>query len=429
MEGIEFVILFFDDRVHLTTSYSLDYDSTNLPYLLKSNRKPYLSHWIIKVKKHFIEEKKLFTEVISYNTGLIDFPDYQHNFFMDFESIKELQFNNIDTNALVYTMASNNSNHRIVAKPRTLSTERDMITQTSSFVFSGPKRDIDSIVPEPIKFSFKETVVLGFKSLEFHDGFVEFRKEILPIKKTVTFQILNDDILEVYDPIKNYFANCLQTKQITIDLHVDMIDGVIVNQSAKSIDIDKINSSFIENVRYDYVTNILNRKASSNNSQNLFSKEELFENFNDGILKVNSFYKDDIEFFHELLKIKKTKHYQYLDYLSEKHLSSRMKLRFCLTPLSFIFLIEGESAYFLIWETLDTKEATYVWATPNKEFDLRDFLKKIDDKVSIIKTNGKRGYLDLKEEYFFKVNHENYLKPEQSFEKWQLEIESILNGI
>lgn len=429
MEGIEFVILFYDGRVHLSPNYSLNYESTNLPYLLTSSKKPYLSHWIIKVKKFSSEENKLFTEVISYNTGLISFPDHQHNYFLDLTAVKELNFRNIDTSALIYTMSNGSSNYKIDAKPSTLSTERATTLQPSSFTVYGPKRNIDAIIPEPIKFNYKETVVLNLKNLDFRNGFVEFKKAIPFINKTINFQIPNSHILEAFDPIKNYFAKCLQTKQITIDLNVEMVDGVIINQTAKSIDIDKINSSFIENVRYDYVAKILNKKASNNNNQNLFSKEQLFENFNDGILKVNSFYNDDIEFFHELLKIKKTKDYQYLDYLSEKHLSLKMKLRFCLTPLSFIFLVEGAKAHFLIWETLDTKEATYIWSTPNKEFDLRAFLNKIDNKISLIKTNGKREYLDLEEEFFFKVNHENYLKTDQSFEKWQLEIETIFNGI
>lgn len=428
MEGLEIVILFYDGRVHLTPNYSLNYESTNLPILITSNKKPYLSHWIIKIKRFSIEENKLYTEVVYYNTGLISFPDSQHNYFSVLSSIKKLNFRNIDTNALFHTMSNKSLNQRIAAKPSTAYTERETRFQPTSFNINGPKRDIDAIVPEPIKFNHKETVLINLKSLDFRNGFVEFKKEIVSIIKTITFQIQNKDIIEAYDPIKNYFAKCLQTNQITIDLNVDLVDGEIVNKTAKSIEIDKIDSSLIENVKYDYVSKILNSKSSSNRSQNLFSKEELFENFNDGILKVNSFYNEDAEFLKELIKIKKTKHDKYLDYLAEKHLNSKMKLRFCLTPLSFIFLVEGTNAYFLIWETLDTKEATYIWSTPNKKFDLRKFLKQIDEKISLIRANGKRSYLEIKEEYFYKVNHENYFKPEQSFEKWKFEIDSIFNG-
>ena len=36
-------------------------------------------------------------------------------------------------------------------------------------------------------------------------------------------------------------------------------------------------------------------------------------------------------------------------------------MRFVLYPFSFVFLLEGEKKYHIVLETLDTREATYVW--------------------------------------------------------------------
>ncbi|WP_341297267.1 hypothetical protein [Catalinimonas locisalis] len=63
----------------------------------------------------------------------------------------------------------------------------------------------------------------------------------------------------------------------------------------------------------------------------------------------------------ELLQLQKVKHFLQLQYLSKRHDSSILKLRFVLDPFSFIFLLTGREQYHVVWETLDTEEATYLW--------------------------------------------------------------------
>jgi len=49
-----------------------------------------------------------------------------------------------------------------------------------------------------------------------------------------------------------------------------------------------------------------------------------------------------------------------LKYLSEKHEGKFLKLRFALSPFSFVFLILGDKQSHLIMETLDTNDVTYI---------------------------------------------------------------------
>jgi len=38
-----------------------------------------------------------------------------------------------------------------------------------------------------------------------------------------------------------------------------------------------------------------------------------------------------------------------------------LKLKFTLSPFSFIFLLKGKEQYPIVMETVDTGEATYIW--------------------------------------------------------------------
>lgn len=88
--------------------------------------------------------------------------------------------------------------------------------------------------------------------------------------------------------------------------------------------------------------------------------EEYFENFSDKKIGFDTFYENEKKFFNDLLNVTDTKHYKHLRFLSSKHFHKTMKLRFVHKPFSFIFLLEGNKNYHIVWEVLDTKEATYV---------------------------------------------------------------------
>ena len=70
-------------------------------------------------------------------------------------------------------------------------------------------------------------------------------------------------------------------------------------------------------------------------------------------------FKAGEELLNEILKLKDARHYQQLRYL-DKHDRSVLKVRFVLLPFSFVFLLSGQEQYHIVWETLDTEEATYI---------------------------------------------------------------------
>lgn len=102
-----------------------------------------------------------------------------------------------------------------------------------------------------------------------------------------------------------------------------------------------------------------------------------------------------------------------------------MKLRFVHKPFSFIFLIEGDRHNHIIWETLDTAEATYIWHIDKSPETLKLTLRKIEDIINLIKVQGKTAYLNSNEDPFRRIYHD-YSNLVDGFVKWKGELESFL---
>jgi hypothetical protein len=153
--------------------------------------------------------------------------------------------------------------------------------------------------------------------------------------------------------------------------------------------------------------------------------DEYFETFADEKIKSSIFYKNDKELFEDLLAISDTKHYKHLRFLSSKHSHEIMKLRFVHKPFSFIFLIEGGRDYHIVWETLDTEEATYVWHIDKDINELKKTLRKIEGIINTIKVQGKTVYISSTDDPFRRIYHD-YSDIVDGFVKWKSDLESIL---
>jgi hypothetical protein len=102
-----------------------------------------------------------------------------------------------------------------------------------------------------------------------------------------------------------------------------------------------------------------------------------------------------------------------------------MKLRFVLKPLSFIFLVSGERYYYLVWETLDTAEATYIWRSEKNKEALKANFHKVEDILNLIKIQGKIAYIQSGDENMKRIYHD-YSEIKNGFVSWKTELESVL---
>jgi len=153
--------------------------------------------------------------------------------------------------------------------------------------------------------------------------------------------------------------------------------------------------------------------------------EESFDALSNQSVKSNTFYQNADDLLSDLLKITQTKHYKNLRYLSSLHAHSIMKLRFVLKPLSFVFLVTGERYYYLVWETLDTAEATYIWRSERNKDALKACLYKVEDILNIIKVQGKIAYINTGDDSLKRIYHD-YSDLKEGFIRWKGELDSCL---
>jgi len=408
MKGLELKILFKDNNAYLTLDKPLTFEQVSLsdiPVIAKMKGFKTPAYWTLKVLNHSELEKRIFCEIISYHVGDTNINNYPKQLLDKLNNIEIVTFKGIDTGGLLKTLYGGVG-----------------ATITAKSVFSDRQ---EPIVRQPFKQSINETFFVPLKDVRFKLGGVSFDKKFKEYKQTIELTIPNYDIREEFDAVKNYFANVLKTKKIQVTANIEITDNEITSKSAKSPEIDKIDKQIIDNVKFEFVKSTKKKKLNVEIDKSLFTMDEYFNTFADEKFQSNTFHKNDKEFFEDLLQISNTKHYKHLRFLSSKHSYEIMKLRFVHKPFSFIFLIQGDRNYHIIWETLDTEEATYIWHIDKDIKVLQLTLRKIEDIINVIKVQGKTAYLNSADEPFRRIFHD-YSALVDGFVKWKGELENIL---
>ena len=178
----------------------------------------------------------------------------------------------------------------------------------------------------------------------------------------------------------------------------------------------------IDSVRFEFVKReIFKGKGRAADDQSIHTMEDLMSSYGEG----KKLFSSEAVLFDDILNIKNSKHYLQLKYLSSKHEASILKLRFVLQPFSFLFLLAGEKKYHIIWETLDSEEATYIWHTDRTREFLRITLGEIDVILRDIKKNGRQTFLEKENANFSKVVHD-YSGAKKGFVVWKGTLEEKL---
>ena len=277
-------------------------------------------------------------------------------------------------------------------------------------LFDEPTEEI-SIAEKSLRIEMK--IKVSIDDLDFRYGSVLFKYIIPEIAEPVEFEIENLQIRPEFEVLKPYFAKTLNSKLISFDIYAEFENGELVSQLATSTDLQKINQEVIEGVRFKFITNsFLGMKPQTDN--NLITVDELLKKDNDK----PKLYTDGQALLDDLLTHKKFKHSKQLRYLAERHERTILKIRFVLSPFSFVFLLSGENQFHIVLETLDTEEATYLWHIEKDKTQLRSKLKTIDEQLSIIRNNGRQTFLETKPENFSRILHD-YSDTKKGFVIWK----------
>lgn len=98
-----------------------------------------------------------------------------------------------------------------------------------------------------------KTMKVPFSKISFFYGGVSFPLFIEEINQELIFDIENADIRPEFNAIREYFSRTLKKKPITTDIAVRFSDSSVISATAKSDDINCINNTLIESVRFEFV--------------------------------------------------------------------------------------------------------------------------------------------------------------------------------
>jgi hypothetical protein len=405
MKGQELKILFHDDKAYLTKDRFMTFDQLGLPEIAKTFKAP--AYWTIRVINYIELERKIYCEILSYQNGETEFGQTQIHLANKLNSLDIIKFRSIDTSGLLKTMSG-----------------VTIVAYTPSRYVPVDRTEYNTL-KEPFIQTLSETFFVPLKNVRFKLGGVSFDKKFQGHKEKLELTISNYDIREEFDAVKNYFGNVLGTKKIEVSAKIEIRDNNITSVEVSSPEISRINKQLIDNVKFEFVRSTFRKKINDKIDKSIFTMDEYFETFADEKLNSNPFYSDDKELLEDMLAISNTKHYKHLRFLSSKHSHDILKLRFVHKPVSFIFLIQGERNFHVVWETLNTEEATYVWHILKDINVLKMKLREIETIINLIKVEGKTAYISSTDDPFRRIYHD-YSELVDGFVKWKGELESIL---
>lgn len=405
MNGQEIKILFYKDKGYLTSERAMSIEQFDIPQEITEFKR---SYWVVKVLDY--AENEIFCQVLTCHLGHIDFDENQKSFADKLNKIQSVKFRNIITQGVLWGLSKT---AKKAIKPLTYNPQETIYNS-------------EPYVERPFKQNITETFDMPLKNVQFQQGGVSFNKKFYEHRDTIKLTINNSDIQEEFDAIKNYFANVLNTKKIKVSVNIEILDHIVTFIEVNSPEIDRIDKSLIENVKIEFIKSITKKRTDIVTDKNIFTMEEYLNIFRDKVeFTSNPFYNNEKELLEDLLSISKTKHYKHLRFLSSKHSHQIMKLRFVHKPLSFIFLIQGKDNYHIVWETLNTEEATYIWHITKDINFVKLTLEKINDVIKLIKTEGKISYLNSTDDKVTRIYHD-YSDSKDGFVKWKNDLEFVI---
>ncbi|MGI8634090.1 MAG: hypothetical protein ACR2KZ_01675, partial [Segetibacter sp.] len=370
--------------------------------------------WKVRVLDYNEATGVLMTEIISYNANTTTTAGAQTS--LQFMEIEIIRFRTIDTTQLLKV---------IEIKKQTFQTTGESIftyTQPKNVITEAPPKLINVIPPAPVEHVLVKTVKVPFANLHFVNAGVSFSIFIEELHSEIKFTIANPEIRAEFEAIKEYFIKVLKKKLIVTAIEIRYTEKELLSAKATSEDIDKINQSIIDNVRFEFVKReIFTSRGKNENSPVVNTIDTLINN-----RELNGkLYQSEQQLIDDLLAIKNSKHYHHLQFLSSKHLSSVLKVRFVLEPFSFLFLLAGNNKYHIVWETLNSEEATYLWHFEKSIEALRTGLKEIEVILQDIKATSKQDYLKKEQSNFSRIIHD-YSDNNKGFIQWKDALEGRL---
>ncbi len=102
----------------------------------------------------------------------------------------------------------------------------------------------------------------------------------------------NYELREEFDAVKNYFANVLKTKEITVVAKLELRANTLTVLEVNSPEINKIDKKLIESFRFEFLADMKKKKFMIDIDQSLFTMDELLASLTDDGFKSNTFFSE-----------------------------------------------------------------------------------------------------------------------------------------
>jgi superfamily II DNA or RNA helicase len=265
---------------------------------------------------------------------------------------------------------------------------------------------------EIVTGQINERIEVPIEQLEFRFGAIAFKYVIVEFKnKEIEFEIENLDVRPEFTVLKPYFIRFLKSNAVSVNIRATFQHNRLVFKSAVSTDVDKINREVIESVKFRFLSKEI-IKGIPTGEENLLDAQQMQGG------QEQLIYSTEEDLLENILALKQYKHHRDLRYLSQKHERTILKLRFVLEPFSFVFLLSGNNQYHLVWETLDTEEATYIWHIEKTVHALEKRVREINKLLGIIRAKGRQEFLETNPDNFSRIVHD-YSNDQKGFIIWK----------
>ncbi len=281
-------------------------------------------------------------------------------------------------------------------------------------LFEEPKEEVST--SDSGLFVFQRKIKIRIEELSFIYGRAVFVYNITEMHQQLEFHIDNLELRPELEVLKSYFSKILKTNLIAVDIFAEYEFGKLVSQSATSSDIERIGKEIIEGVKFQFLTdNILKKPLEK--QQNILTANDLQGG--------QPLYENADEILEAVLGNKEYRHSRHIRFLVDLHQSQVMKLRFVVSPFSFVFLLAGENLYHIVLETLDTEEATYVWHIEKNKSNLIQDIGAINEDLQTIKDRGRQAFITKPPKNFSRVMHD-YTDLDKGIVIWKAMLEERL---
>ncbi|WP_029274545.1 hypothetical protein [Pedobacter borealis] len=418
----ELLLKIDEDRIYLTPFLSLPFDQTNILYQYLGFKKGL--YWMVKIDDYNPALGVLNVQVIDYS------PTDKDRFI---KQRTDKIINQIIFAPMKWDLLSPQLwwHQQINLKPMLEYNESatKLLESTASLGHQQGFKGFSHLTTVDQVSAFRYTLELKipFSNLLFKNGYVTFDYWVreLGINKTISFVVLNTEIIEAFEEVKEWFSKKLGKKRITVVAQLSVFKGQ-TDHTASSPDIEAINKSLIEEIKQERVMSIC--KAKNNETGQLLSLNSVLE-----LTKITTGILQDTEqeVIEIIMKNGKVRNKAQIQYLANIRQTLNQKIKFTLYPyFGFLFTIEGIKHTHFVWEQRNSN-ATYVWST---YLDTTEPFFLIEREIKQICSSGRDVYKSSQRQNrnvdivcFATFFHSKISKkPLESFESWKNKLENYL---